>query len=269
MLVCCLIIIWFVICGSQQSRPGRWLYRAHRWLSVSLFLFFLSITLCACMHVCVYLRKCLHSCVSLHVFVSKCECLCVVLGISTLWTIWYNTACWAKINPACKGSRDTSAHTFTQLAYSLYHVLVLYIEISLHLHVCCCITAIPNRPVLWSSVSLSARLALPSSFSQADLLSTCLPILVYIPWFPSFSKATCPQPSESSALSWVVTYKSGNIHSSHTSSGSHLICCFRKFCLFLSISLCLFLSLHLPDYVYLYHIKYQLFHFFLDLAKSN
>lgn len=154
MLVCCLIIIWFVICGSQQSRPGRWLYRAHRWLSVSLFLFFLSITLCACMHVCVYLRKCLHSCVSLHVFVSKCECLCVVLGISTLWTIWYNTACWAKINPACKGSRDTSAHTFTQLAYSLYHVLVLYIVISLHLHVCCCITAIPNRPVLWSSVSL-------------------------------------------------------------------------------------------------------------------
>lgn len=143
----------------------------------------------ACMHVCVYLRKCLHACVSLHVFVSKCECLCVVLGISTLWTIWYNTACWAKINPACKGSRDTSAHTetntrahtFTQLAYSLYHVLVLYIVISLHLHVCCCITAIPNRPVLCSSVSLSALLALPSSFSQADLLSTCLPILVYIP----------------------------------------------------------------------------------------
>lgn len=117
-----------------------------------------------CVHacVCVYLRKCLHLCVSLHVFVSKCECLCVVLGISTLWTIWYNTACWAKINPACKGSRDTSAHTFTQLAYSLYHVLVLYIVISLHLHVCCCITAIPNRPVLWSSVSLSARLALPN-----------------------------------------------------------------------------------------------------------
>ena len=134
------------------------------------FLFFFS-----CTHVRVHVWDYVSLCLCV------CVCVCVVLGISTLLTIWYNTACWAKINPACKGSGGTSTHTrthththtrkhmhtdthacphTTQLAQPQYHVLVLSIVISLHLHVCCCITATTNSPVLCSSVSLSAPLAI-------------------------------------------------------------------------------------------------------------
>lgn len=108
-LACCVItrFVNFVVLSNPTWADG----------SISLtssgFLNFLSVTF---LHVNVSL--CMGSCVSFYLFVSKCDC-CVSLGIFTLWTIWYNTACWAKINPGCK---DSSACTYTHTHTHSYKV---------------------------------------------------------------------------------------------------------------------------------------------------
>lgn len=136
---------YYLVYGSQQHKLGRWLYCS---FSFSSSLLCLPIMKCAC----------------------ACVRVCVVLGIYTLWTICSNIACWAKINPACRSRKDTSTHThIPSTSFSRSAVwLVLHIVISLHLHVCCCITVVPSRP---ACVHLSSLL--PSLSSLLFLLLLC------------------------------------------------------------------------------------------------